>query len=544
MNSKRRNYSNYLNSKSNRIHHYFNNGLTYHQNNNRTKYYYNYDKNKHRRNKRMRKKYYNNNYYYYNDEQSDSYYNENVFEDKEYSDYENEFYEEEENNINEKKIEFKEVKESILKKFYEEHYENLVDKIKDEEVNNYSVKEEEITMDKIFEKCKEQKYIISEDDKKMLNEMKIEERNNISVEYYNKFMFFTKEKKSIYVPHILKKKSNICSVFLKDKKLTPSDFQITFENNNLFYNILIEKLRIINSNNYNKEITHKEFGITTSQDGTIGFLYTTINEDFVREFFLKEDLNGKKVFGSISNYTKPTPTDFNLEDINDNYIKGLSNEELILLNIYQKIGQNNITKYPRLLLYESNCFINGEAVLKYMIPGYQEVDCIIQSHITTIFPSIDTPFYLQKEYEIKNMNIEEVNPMSISLTIEKNKIYMFEIKSSFPKNLIEIIRKMIKNVVTFKNIFIRENLISAKDEFEVILIYDTHKTSISSGISKLIGLNNLYGELEGLKIKIVYCRSTYVFGALYSLQSKICEIETELRELRNELNNFKRQNNN
>ena len=159
----------------------------------------------------------------------------------------------------------------------------------------------------------------------------------------------------------------------------------------------------------------------------------------------------------------------------------------------------------------------------------------MKSKITMTFPSIDTPFYLQKEYQIKNMNIEEVSIPSISLTIDKNKIYMFEIKSSFPKNLIDIMRKMIKNVVTFRRLFIKEQIIEKNDIFEVIIIYDSHRVNLSAGISKLIGLNELYGELDGMKIKIVYCKPIFAMCALFSLQSKIHELEIKIDDLQNKI---------
>ena len=144
---------------------------------------------------------------------------------------------------------------------------------------------------------------------------------------------------------------------------------------------------------------------------------------------------------------------------------------------------------------------------------------------------MDTPFYLQKEYQINKTGIEEIDIPSISLTITKDIIYMFEIKSSFPNNIVDIIRKMIKNTVTFRNLFIRENIIKENDKFEIIIIYDSYKSGISSGLSKLIGLNKLYDELEGLKIKIVYCKPIYALCALYTVTTKINELENRIIEL-------------
>ena len=75
--------------------------------------------------------------------------------------------------------------------------------------------------------------------------------------------------------------------------------------------------------------------------------------------------------GSITNLTNPT--DLNIQEINNNYIRGLSTEALILLSIYNKLGQEHIRKLPRLLLYEANCFIDGGPVIKLIQAGYKEL---------------------------------------------------------------------------------------------------------------------------------------------------------------------------
>lgn len=42
---------------------------------------------------------------------------------------------------------------------------------------------------------------------------------------------------------------------------------------------------------------------------------------------------------------------------------------------------------------------------------------------------------------------------------------------------------MIKNVATFRKIFLKENLINNDINFEIVIIYDLHKNEISSGIA-------------------------------------------------------------
>lgn len=70
-----------------------------------------------------------------------------------------------------------------------------------------------------------------------------------------------------------------------------------------------------------------------------------IEEEFVRKILLKKWLAHTVKLGSISlNNSHINPTDLKNEDNNDNYIKGLTIEELILLGIYRNLGENNIKK--------------------------------------------------------------------------------------------------------------------------------------------------------------------------------------------------------
>ena len=75
--------------------------------------------------------------------------------------------------------------------------------------------------------------------------------------------------------------------YIEDKQLLPSDFQITEEINYLFTKILGDRLISINNN----ELRKNDYGLTTNDDGSIGFLYTTIEEEFVRRILLYEDFN-------------------------------------------------------------------------------------------------------------------------------------------------------------------------------------------------------------------------------------------------------------
>ena len=88
---------------------------------------------------------------------------------------------------------------------------------------------------------------------------------------------------------------------------------------------------------------------------------------------------------------------------------------------------------------------------------------------------------------------------------------------------------MIKNVATFKDIFLKENLINKDIDFEIVIIYDFHKNEISSGIAPAINLKNLFAELNGLVIKIIYCKPIYALYSISTLQEKIEEQNDEIQ---------------
>ena len=186
----------------------------------------------------------------------------------------------------------------------------------------------------------------------------------------------------------------------------------------------------------------------------------------------------------------------------------------------------NIRKYPRLLLYEANCYITGETVLKYIQPGYIEVDCILESFTDYTFTHENSPLIIQKLYKIENKDIKEVFLQSKCFEIKTKKLYFFEIKNSFSHNIIEVIKKLLNNVIIFKNIFIKEKIIDKQMKFEIIIIYDHQKSIISSGIAKALNLNQyFYDELEELETKIIYCKSIYTLCTLTTVLEKLENVE-------------------
>ena len=123
--------------------------------------------------------------------------------------------------INETKIEFKDVKERMLKRFYVKHFNDLFHKITTNQQNEYNNKEKENRIEDIINECKAKNYVITDEDKEMFNNMKNQEGNN-DIEVYIKYMFYSKKKKSINLPHIKKLK------ILNEKILSSSIYFIIF----------------------------------------------------------------------------------------------------------------------------------------------------------------------------------------------------------------------------------------------------------------------------------------------------------------------------
>jgi len=88
-----------------------------------------------------------------------------------------------------------------------------------------------------------------------------------------------------------------------------------------------------------------------------------------------------------------------------------------------------------LLLYEANCFIDGETVIKFIQLGYNEIDCVFQSMINYDFSEENNPLFIQKEYIIDSQGLEELITNSPILKIKKQITYFIEIKNSYPNNI-------------------------------------------------------------------------------------------------------------
>ena len=106
---------------------------------------------------------------------------------------------------------------------------------------------------------------------------------------------------------------------------------------------------------------------------------------------------------------------------------------------------------------------------------------------------------------------------------------------------------MIKNVSLFRAIFEQNGLVSKNLENEIVIIYDYLKKEICNGISSSINhhKNLCFYDLEGLSIKIIYCKSIYPLYSIEILEQvnkrMYDELKQENSQLKNEIEQVKKE---
>ena len=155
----------------------------------------------------------------------------------------------------------------------------MVDLIK-LEVGNFEVIKFPTISDKdIEERINIINYKKSEEDNKLIEIIKNYDFSSFDRDKfdYHKNIFYSQNKMSLYLPHVLKEKKDITSIFLNEeqKKLSIYDFQYIYShlNKHIFKDIL-EK-RIIQLNN--KEINENKYGFYNN------YMYTIMDKEIVEK---------------------------------------------------------------------------------------------------------------------------------------------------------------------------------------------------------------------------------------------------------------------
>ena len=327
--------------------------------------------------------------------------------------------------------------------------------------------------------------------KKEMEEECISTNKTIKLFIFNQYCFLEPQTISVYIPHILKKEHNedFLTYFIKKKKLDIEDFVIDSTNNEncLFITIIRNRIRELINNNY---MNNREYGLGVTKNGERGYLYTTIPVELIEQSILTldfEDLNKQYKGGYYSEKSSTIKQSFisstggeNIDffEKNEDYVRGMSTQELILSFIHKELKEFN--KLPRLIAYENLIDIKGNQIYKNTNLNFIEFDSIIESKVKFVYDNKKYPLLLQKSFEINNKGIieREINNKTY-FVIEKDSIYFFEIKTSINKdNLCQIISNIINNFQKFYFAFTSNNIIDNKTNFILVLIYDYHKINI------------------------------------------------------------------
>ena len=182
---------------------------------------------------------------------------------------------------------------------------------------------------------------------------------------------------SLYLPHILKDKKDITSIFLNEnqKQLSIYDFQYMYshKDEHIFKKLLEKRVSQFNDGNFDKTI----YGFHEN------YMYTMMDKEIVENKLKKTDMkmlkekllpNKSEIYSLNSN--KPSKNEeYIILTNNIKYLERLSFEQTILYGILTRL--NEYTQLPNIIFYECYMNINGERIIKSnekILPGYQEID--------------------------------------------------------------------------------------------------------------------------------------------------------------------------
>ena len=394
--------------------------------------------------------------------------------------------------------------------------------------------------EQIFNKAKENKYKITEEDYKMLSC----NYNNKEQVILNNYMFYSTNEISLYPSHIIKAKNNIISIFFTEeqRKLNEKDFQYyhthNYINNDIFLNLL--KKRISEYNNFKKEneniidknYDEKIFGFNLNSKKNNYYLYTIMDEDIIKKKLLEDNVRNLKqeLVGSLSKIgefenqsicTNNRPYEqFNK---NMNFLKGLTYEELILYIILERL-EKKYEILPRIIFYEYYLTIKGEKVIisDKIEKGYSELDYVLYSKTNYKYDN-ESPLISQKRYTNEKSNIYE------NFELKENILYFFELKSSLYLFDNKTFNGLLNKCKEFAYLYESRGWIDKKTKKEIILIYDSELTDkiineYENKIKEFIQNN------KGFSFSLVYSISSFSFFSHNLAINKYLEVKSQIEE--------------
>ena len=393
----------------------------------------------------------------------------------------------------------------------------------------------EITYEMIEQKIKNAKYEKTEEDNIILKECE----NNAELKcpiYFNKYIFYLKNKISLFTPHYIRTNKNVMSLFFPEK-LNLSDFLYTDYHKNLRDDIFLQllSLRINQFNDFEKKdgiITDKKynekiFGFKKNLSKQF-YLYSIMDEEIISEKIKNPNINTLfdnliAAESQIDKRKKPKSYDcYEIFNRNMDFLKGLTYKKLILSIILNKIDKDKYEIFPRILFYEYYISINGEKVVfsNKIEPGYSEAHYVFYSKFDYIYEK--EPLIVQKKYKQNYNNLSFSNG---NFEIESNTLYFIEFNSLFnfseekdrAKRFLkyeDFFKKLFDKYKEFIYLYESRKWIEKDTKREILLFYDNDIIEISEDIENII--NNLLKENPNCTFKIIYTFKTYSYFS-YSL---------------------------
>ena len=384
----------------------------------------------------------------------------------------------------------------------------------------------------IRNKAKNLNYNLSSEDNKLLNDNNYNKNKNI---FFNEYMLYSKERISIYSPHILKMEKNIKSILLpeKEKKLNLLDFQYAYNHTNkedIFFITLKRRIEDLNTkiekndNFLEDEKIKKKFGFYKNKNSENYYLYSIIDEEIIKNKLKLNDveyLKNNLLMNETQNKNQRSDV-IALYDKNMEFLKGLTFEELILFIILDRL-ENQYEILPKILFYENFMTILGDKIFFSNYPGYNEIDCIIYSKIDHKYGD-DSPLIIQSYYD------SEKKISDIQFEIKNNTLYFLELKSSsyYIKN--DFFETTFNKCLEFTYLFEGKNMIKKDCKKEIMLIYDD-KNDYSLSINYENKIMDFLKSNKDFSFNIVYSIKTYSYFSHSLALKKYDNIKKENEKL-------------
>lgn len=396
--------------------------------------------------------------------------------------------------------------------------------------------------DFIRAKAEKINYKLNDEENKLLDDNNYDKSKTI---FFNEYMFYSKDRISIYSPHILKRKNKLISILLpeNEKKLNLSDFQYSIKHQNMNdiffrilqrriedFNILMEKSDIIKDEN-----SEKKFGFCKNKNNDNYFLYSIIDEDIIKSKLKENDLEYLKrnlIMNQSEIYSRNDA--LAVYEKNMKYLKGLTFEELILFIILDRL-KKNYEILPRILFYENYMTIMGERInlLNSNHSGYSEIDYVIYSKINCKYDE-NSPLIIQNYYNFENKKKD------LQFEIKKDTLYFFELKSSSYYIKDDFFDTIFNKCQEFVNLYESKNMIDKNIKKEIMLIYD-NKEDYKLSVIYEQKIMNFLNKNKNYSFNIVYTVKTYAFFSHSLAIKKYEEIKTENESLAIQIQHLKKE---